>query len=112
MAENKTDGNLSSFAAKAKGVKIERTTSNKQVAPVKDIPERKKVVKDTFTFPEDDYKLIGELEHAYLLKGKKANKSEIVRAGLHALQSLSHDEMIAILDKLERVKVGRPKKKQ
>lgn len=102
--------NLSSFSARASalaeeqahGVKIERETHVKK-------PKVVKTVKDTFSFPVADHELIGDLIATLLKNGVKANKSEIIRAGLHALNGLSQDELMDSLEGIDRIPVGRPK---
>lgn len=97
--------NLSSFQNKAQGVKIERPKTD----PIKKPLSRKIAVKDTFSFPEDDHALIENLIKSLLSKGVHASKSEIVRAGLHALNDMEIDESIEVISKLERLQTGRPK---
>lgn len=104
MSNSKKDGNLSAFQSKAQGVKIERP-----VVPEEVKPKRKKAIKDTFSFPEGDHALIESLVTDFLKSGVRANKSEVIRAGLHALKALSLKESIEIIGQLERVQVGRPK---
>lgn len=70
----------------------------------------KKVVRDSFTFPVEDVELIGALKNRSLQCAINATKSEIVRAGLHALNSMSDKELVKILQELEKVKTGRPGK--
>ena len=70
----------------------------------------KKVVRDSFTFPSEDINLLGELKNRSLKCAINATKSEIVRAGLHALSSMSDKELVKILQELEKVKTGRPGK--
>lgn len=70
----------------------------------------KKVVRDSFTFPVEDINLIGELKNRSLKCAINATKSEIIRAGLHALNAMSDKELVKILQTLEKVKTGRPEK--
>jgi hypothetical protein len=102
--------NLSSFSARATadaeeqahGVKIVRETHEKK-------PKVVKTVKDTFSFPVADHAMIGDLMALLLKNGVKANKSEIIRAGLHALNGLSQEELMDSLEGIDRIPVGRPK---
>ncbi len=105
-----TKDNLSSFSARASvkaeepvhGIKIERVAHAKKSKVVK-------TVKDTFSFPVSDHALIGDLMALLLKNGVKANKSEIIRAGLHALNGLSQEELMDSLKGIDRIPVGRPK---
>jgi Arc/MetJ-type ribon-helix-helix transcriptional regulator len=69
-----------------------------------------RVVRDTFSLPSSDYDLIGELRERCLKAGRGATKSEIVRAGLHALSALPAQELARVLAGLVKVKTGRPAK--
>lgn len=74
-------------------------------------PKNNKIVRDSFTIPEFDYLKIQSLQERLLKLGCNANKSEIVRSGFHALEKLSDDDLLSILQDLEKIKTGRPKKK-
>lgn len=67
-----------------------------------------KVIRDSFTFPETDYQKISELKKACLALGINAKKSEILRAGLHALASLDKNKLREVISKVEKIKTGRP----
>ena len=69
----------------------------------------KRVIRDSFTMPEDDYHLITEIKRQCLKLGIEANKGEIVRAGLKVLARLDGEDLRRAVDAVERVKTGRPK---
>lgn len=69
-----------------------------------------KIVRDSFTMPQNDYEKIAELKQACLKAGVHAKKSELLRAGLHALSKLSAAQLKRAVSQLEPVKTGRPKK--
>lgn len=71
----------------------------------------KTVVRDSFTLPEDDYQLIDLLRQRCLKNGVSATKSEIVRAGMHSLNILSDEALIEVLQRIEKIKTGRPTKR-
>lgn len=72
-------------------------------------PEKKqKVIRDSFTLPSGDYELITTIRQRCLKSAVNATKSEVIRAGLHLLQSLSDEELIRAIESLEKVKTGRP----
>lgn len=84
---------------------------NLQQSPTEDArrPEKKeKVIRDSFTLPSGDYELIATLRQRCLKSAVNATKSEVIRAGLHILQSLSDEELIRAIESLEKVKTGRP----
>jgi hypothetical protein len=70
----------------------------------------RKPVRDSFTMPQADYALIATLKARALAARRETKKSELLRAGLHALAALDRGGVLAVLRRLEPVKVGRPKK--
>lgn len=76
-----------------------------------DKSKRIQTIRDSFTIPDFDYGKISSLQERLLKLGLNANKSEIVRAGFHALENLSDQDLLLILQSLEKIKTGRPKNK-
>jgi hypothetical protein len=70
-----------------------------------------KLVRDSFTMPQQDFGLIAVLKDRALGFKRPARKSELLRAGLHALQQLTDTQLRGALDSLVPLKAGRPKKK-
>jgi hypothetical protein len=68
------------------------------------------LVRDSFTMPESDFALIGTLKLSALTGQRAAKKSELLRAGLHALAAMDSPSLLTALDQLEPVKIGRPAK--
>lgn len=68
-----------------------------------------KVIRDSFTMPEDDYQLIQKVQERALDFRMHATKGEVLRAGLHALENLSNAELMAVLKGVEKLKPGRRK---
>ena len=76
-------------------------------APLKvDLP----LVRDGFTMPGADFALIAQLKARALAGRREVKKSELLRAGLHALVQLDDAAFLAVLAGLAPVKVGRRKK--
>jgi hypothetical protein len=71
---------------------------------------RRKPVRDGFTMPEADFSLIATLKARALSARREAKKSELLRAGLHALAALPTPALVTALNQLDPVKVGRPRK--
>lgn len=67
-----------------------------------------KVIRDTFTFPPADHQRIKGFIKESLQAAIQINKSEVIRAGLLALQGLSPDQRFALLESVEKMKPGRP----
>ena len=71
---------------------------------------RHKPVRDSFTMPEADFALIATLKARALSAQRVVKKSELLRAGLHALAALDTPTLVAALGQLDPIKIGRPKK--
>jgi hypothetical protein len=67
-----------------------------------------RVIRDSFTMPEDDYNLIARIRSRCLKAGVTVSKSEAIRAGLNALSRMSDKELLSVIDLLAKVKTGRP----
>jgi hypothetical protein len=71
-------------------------------------PKRPRVIRDTFSFPEHDYRLIVEIQERCLKSCISVTKSEILRAGLKALSALPDVKLVRAMSTIERIKTGRP----
>lgn len=76
----------------------------------KPAPKKAKLIRDSFTFPENDYALLATLKSRALGAGHEIKKSELLRAGLSALAALSDEDLLKVLNGVERIKTGRPAK--
>jgi len=72
----------------------------------------KPVIRDSFTMPANDYARIGTLKKRCLTLGLAVKKSEMLRAGLHALERISDENLIVIVGAVEQIKTGRPSGKK
>ncbi len=84
--------------------------SSKAGMPAKPSLKKAKLVRDSFTFPQDDYALFASLKQRALKAGREVKKSELLRAGLATLTAMSDGDLLATLDGVERIKTGRPSK--
>lgn len=83
-----------------------------QIAPFsvkKKKQEKAKVIRDSFSFPEQDHHKIIELKKICLAAGVHVKKGEILRAGLSLLTNLNLSDLLQAVEKVERVRTGRPK---
>lgn len=71
-----------------------------------------KVIRDSFTIPGDEYELISRIKKRCMKAGIGANKSEVLRAGLAALDAMPDRELAKVFEGLARVKTGRPASKK
>lgn len=91
-------------------VDIVELVENEVKSPLKKIKATKaKVIRDSFSFPVEDYRKISALKIACLAAGVHVKKSEILRAGLHLLTQLNPDELKQAVEQVEKVLTGRPK---
>ena len=72
-------------------------------------PKKPKLVRDSFTIPRDEYVAIDTLKERSVALGRPAKKSELLRAGLMALQAMSPNALRAALEAVPTIKTGRPK---
>jgi hypothetical protein len=77
-----------------------------------DKSERVKLVRDSFTMPKADVDLIGLLKQRALKLGREVKKSELLRAGLHALAAFDDAAFTAAVAAVPRLKTGRPHQKK
>ena len=99
-----------------RGFEMPEPSSPPVSSPSEPEPERKskkrqQTVRDNFTFPQNDYELIASLKERCLQQAVSVSKSEIIRAGLHALESMSDPELLELIENLEKLKTGRPPSK-
>lgn len=78
--------------------------------PKEEKPKKIKMVRDSFTMPDNEYAEIGELKKKCLLAGVHVKKSELLRAGLLNLSKLSGVDLISTMAQVEIIKTGRPAK--
>jgi hypothetical protein len=74
--------------------------------------EDARVIRDSFTMPEADYRLIDPLKKRCMRAGVGINKSELLRVGLQALTRMSDRELAQLVESLPRVKPGRRPKQE
>ena len=73
-------------------------------------PLKPKLVRDSFTMPQADFDLVAVLKQRALGFQRPAKKSELLRAGLHALAALNDRRLKSALDALQPLKPGRPRR--
>lgn len=82
-----------------------------QVAPVKATKAKKpKMVRDSFTFPKDEYTVLDELKLRAAKLGHPIKKTELLRAGVKAIAAMADAALLAALQSVPSLKTGRPAK--
>lgn len=103
-------------AAATGGTKPRGRTAESKVKPRRGKAEdaaaktRRKLVRDSFTMPEEDFALIGALKERALGFKRPTKKSELLRAGLQVLAAADDARLRAALERLVPLKPGRPRK--
>ena len=99
-------------AIKKRAEKTRKTVLEKPSAAPAETPKaRVKLVRDSFTMPREDFERIARLKARAIEFKRPAKKSELLRAGLQALERMDGTELHAALDALTPIKTGRPKKR-
>lgn len=97
--------------AAAKAVqKAPAATPEKPVKAKKQPPKKVKLIRDSFSIPENDYVLFTTLKQRALAAGIDVKKSEVLRAALVTLAKLDDAALVTAIGLVERIKTGRPKK--
>ncbi len=69
---------------------------------------RPRLVRDSFTMPEQEYAVLASVKQACLKAGFEVKKSELLRIGVALLGQLDTASLRAVLDSLPQLKTGRP----
>lgn len=83
---------------------------SEQKIEVKDKIKKVKLVRDSFTMPETEYAVLGDVKKACLKAGVEVKKSELLRVGVALIRQLDVARIQDILAGLPSLKAGRPKK--
>jgi hypothetical protein len=93
-----------------------KTVARKSAAPkpapaAVELPkERKaKLVRDSFTMPEQEYAVLGQVKKACIKAGFEIKKSELLRIGVALISQLDMATLQQVLASLPQLKTGRPK---
>ncbi|MGB0133516.1 hypothetical protein [Dokdonella sp.] len=92
--------------------KVEKKPKSKAASAPAEAPKlRVKLVRDSFTMPREDFERIARLKARAIEFKRPAKKSELLRAGLQALEKMDGPSLHAALTALTPIKTGRPKKR-
>jgi hypothetical protein len=81
------------------------------VKEVKDVKAKKpKMVRDSFTFPKDEYTVMDALKLRAAKLGHPVKKTELLRAGVKAIAGMTDTALLAALKAVPSLKTGRPAK--
>lgn len=72
--------------------------------------KKPKLVRDTFTIPEAEYAVLNDLKQRAGKLASAVKKSELIRAGVKALATMSDMAFLSALRAVPAIKTGRPSK--
>ena len=115
MTTGKTIAATEKVTAKKPRSKKRTTPAKPDAMPASESSAKKhkhkiKVVRDSFTMPENEYARIAAIKDICARAKMHVKKSEVLRAGLMLLAELDAAQLSRALGSLERIKTGRPKK--
>lgn len=70
--------------------------------------KKDKLVRDSFTIPKTEYAVIDELKQRAAKLNSPVKKSELLRAGIKILATLSNAALLTALAQVPTIKTGRP----
>jgi hypothetical protein len=96
--------------AATKSPMFKTTVSAKSDKAVKH--KKPKLVRDSFTIPKAEYGVLDELKQRAGKLTRPAKKSELLRAGIKTLATLSDAAFLTALQQVPTIKTGRPSSKK
>jgi hypothetical protein len=84
----------------------------KASAQPKEKTKKAKLVRDSFTMPEDEYRVLGEVKKACIKAGFEVKKSELLRVGVALIRQMDLPALKGMLAALPPLKAGRPKREK
>ncbi|HEY0489583.1 MAG TPA: hypothetical protein VGD30_08735 [Telluria sp.] len=80
-----------------------------QAALERDKTRKPKLVRDSFTMPEEEYAVLALVKKACLKAGFEIKKSELLRVGVALISQIDMATLRSVLASLPQLKTGRPK---
>ncbi|MFZ6692814.1 hypothetical protein [Undibacterium sp. SXout20W] len=107
-------GSKASSVAKStvKKVAITKPEITKSVPEHTEKVKKAKLVRDSFTMPESEYAVLGQVKRACLKAGVEVKKSQLLRIGLALLNKTDVPALKKLIADLAPLKAGRPKKEK
>ena len=98
----------------ARKATVKKTTAKPQASaqPAKagkpEKTKKPKLVRDSFTIPKAEYVVLDDLKQRAARLTRPAKKSELLRAGIKLLASVSDAAFLTALEQVPAIKTGRP----
>lgn len=103
-------------ASKAPPAKAATPKTAAPAASVQDAGVRReskaKLVRDSFTMPEQEYAVLGQVKKACIKAGFEIKKSELLRIGVALISQMDMATLQHVLASLPQLKTGRPKNEE
>ncbi|NML61886.1 hypothetical protein HHL21_12520 [Massilia sp. RP-1-19] len=80
-----------------------------EAAPEREKTRKPKLVRDSFTMPEEEYAVLARVKKACLKAGFEIKKSELLRVGVALIREIDMATLKSVLASLPQLKTGRPK---
>jgi len=77
--------------------------------PAPEKAKKPKLVRDSFTMPEQEYAVLGQVKKACIKAGFEIKKGELLRIGVALISELDLATLKNVLASLPQLKTGRPK---
>lgn len=74
--------------------------------------KKEKLIRDSFTMPESEYAVLGQVKKACISAGVEVKKSQLLRIGLLLLSQTDVTKLTSLIASLAPLKAGRPKKEK
>lgn len=97
-------------ARKAAAKRLAPAVQEGEGDPVREKARKARLVRDSFTMPEHEYEMLGQVKKACLKAGFEIKKSELLRIGVALIGQLDLATLQNVLASLPQLKTGRPKK--
>lgn len=99
----------SAEAAAVKSKKENPKSKTEVRAEPKEKAKKTKLVRDSFTMPEAEYKALQDVKRDFLKAGIEVKKSELLRIGVALVKQTDRAKLQEVLASLPSLKAGRPK---
>lgn len=94
----------------AKKPVAKKAAAKPAAVPAPPVKVKHKLVRDSFTIPKSEYAVLEALKHRAANLKRPVKKSELLRAGISALNAMSDKAFLTAIGNVPSLKTGRPSK--
>lgn len=106
------DGAMLKPAAKSETASGNSDAKIKPASAPKEKTKKPKLIRDSFTMPEAEYQVLGDVKRACIKAGFEVKKSELLRIGVALIHAMDPAKLKEALGALPPLKAGRPRKEK